>query len=104
MEEHLQSVEFAILDRVAAEINFCQQRQVLNECELCYLADVIQLHSEEAKTLCVLKTLQLLDLVLRNIESLKYWQSLKTGYSAKAILLKVKFLNVKPIQVFNCVD
>ena len=41
VKETLQSVEFDILNRVDTQVNFCQERQLLNILELIDLFDIV---------------------------------------------------------------
>ena len=44
MEQDLQSVEFSVLDRVAAHVQVSQEWQVLDIGKLTSFADIVQLH------------------------------------------------------------
>ncbi len=48
VEEHLQSVEFTVLNGVAAEVDLCKQWQVFNVSKLADFPDVVQLNLEES--------------------------------------------------------
>jgi len=52
--ENLKSIVFAVLNRVAAHVQFCEECKVFDECKLAYLANVVQLDPQETKAFTVL--------------------------------------------------
>ncbi len=64
MEEHLKPIEFAVLNRVAAEINFGEEWKDYNVRKLSNLCNVVQLNLEEAEAFSAVETLELRNLVL----------------------------------------
>lgn len=57
MEQDLETVEFAILNRVTAHVKFSYEWQVLDISKLTCLPNIVQLNSKESKTLGILKSL-----------------------------------------------
>ena len=51
MEQTLQSVMLASLQRINTEINLSQQRQIFNKLELIDFLDVIEVHIQKFQTL-----------------------------------------------------
>lgn len=104
VKEHLETVVLAILHWVAAHVKLGDQSEILNECKLAYLADVVQLNAKEPETLTVLKTLKLLNLVLGEVESVQSRQFVEACDLPKTVLLQVELLKKQPIKVLDGVD
>ena len=68
MEQDLLSIMFLVLDWIEAEVELCEEAEALDELQLQHLDDVVEGEVEEAKRFDVLKTSEVLDMVLREIK------------------------------------
>lgn len=74
MVQHLQSVVLLVLDRIEAEVEFCQLGQLFDELQLEDLADLVEREVQEAKRFNLLEPTELHDVVLRQIQSPQHFQ------------------------------
>lgn len=73
VEQTLESVIFAVLNRVNTKVNFSKKRQVLDISELVDLLNVVETHVQELKAFDLFQPLQLDDLVLGQVQCPQGW-------------------------------
>ena len=100
----MKAIEFAVLNWIAWEVEIGQEGQILDVGKLAYFANRVELHLKESEALSVLKPLQLGNLILWDIESLKSVEAVDTSDLSQTVLFYVKFFNEESIQVLNGVD
>ena len=101
MEEHLQPIVLTVLEGIHAEINLCQELQILDELELIHFLDVVQTQVEEFQTFDRFEAMQSLNLVLGQIECPEHGQCLEIRDLCQVVSAQKQLFKPQVIQVFD---
>ena len=88
--ENLAPVVLLVLDWIEAEVELCEEAEALDELQLQHLDDVVEGEVEEAKRFDVLKTSEVLNMVLREVQLFQEGQLAQAGHSSDLVVRQIE--------------
>lgn len=104
MEQALQAVVLAVLDRIDAEVNFSQQLNIFNKSQLVDFSNVIQTQIQKFEAIDALKSTKALYLIFGQIKCSQNWKSFKTFDLSQVVCTYEQLFDPEAFQVFDSFD